>query len=517
MPAMLTAAPAPGSYPNRRLYANGASLWDVTSGSNGSCGTYLCQAEVGYDGPTGLGTPDGTAALAPDVLDLGAGTRTSCALTDGGTISRWGCDGDGEADAPAGTYVALSTGDSHSCAIDSGRALHCWGDDTFGQSSPPAGSYLTVSAGGGDSCAIGSNRSLHRWGDASHGVTTPPAGTYSAVSVGAYHSCAYLAASTECWGGNADGESTPLFATTSLPVAGTGYAYATDVTLSTAVVPAPTFSVTAGSLPAGFTLSTSGQLSGTSSTPGSYLFTVTASNGIAPAASQSLTLEIDYHPAPGAPTSVVAVASNTTAVVSWAAPVPNSDAPVTGYTVTSSPATTSCVLTLAMTCSFDGLTNHTNYTFSVTATSDYGTGPATSASATPVLGATYIPVTPNRLVDSRAGTRLGLKSSLKAGTPAEFVVINRSTDPNLNIPGDATAVTGNLTVTNQTSNGYLVLTPDHPSGTPTTSTLNFPRGDNRANAVTVPLSPTGTLWVTFIGTAGARTDVVFDVTGYFAP
>jgi subtilase family serine protease len=40
-------------------YAFAADLFDVTSGSNGSCGSYLCNAGVGYDGPTGLGTPNG--------------------------------------------------------------------------------------------------------------------------------------------------------------------------------------------------------------------------------------------------------------------------------------------------------------------------------------------------------------------------------------------------------------------------------------------------------------------------
>jgi subtilase family serine protease len=48
-----------GSYP----YAHTNSLNDVTSGSNGSCGTYLCNALPGYDGPTGLGTPNGTGAF----------------------------------------------------------------------------------------------------------------------------------------------------------------------------------------------------------------------------------------------------------------------------------------------------------------------------------------------------------------------------------------------------------------------------------------------------------------------
>jgi len=49
-----------GSYP----YAQSSSLYDVTSGSNGSCGRgYLCTAGPGYDGPTRLGTPNGTGGF----------------------------------------------------------------------------------------------------------------------------------------------------------------------------------------------------------------------------------------------------------------------------------------------------------------------------------------------------------------------------------------------------------------------------------------------------------------------
>lgn len=45
-------------------YNNTGALYDVTSGSNGSCGgSYLCTAKVGYDGPTGLGTPNGVSAF----------------------------------------------------------------------------------------------------------------------------------------------------------------------------------------------------------------------------------------------------------------------------------------------------------------------------------------------------------------------------------------------------------------------------------------------------------------------
>ena len=49
-----------GSYP----YSHTSSLFDVISGSNGSCGgSYLCTAGSGYDGPTGLGTPSTTSAF----------------------------------------------------------------------------------------------------------------------------------------------------------------------------------------------------------------------------------------------------------------------------------------------------------------------------------------------------------------------------------------------------------------------------------------------------------------------
>ena len=49
-----------GSFP----YGSAGSLFDVISGSNGSCGgSYLCTAGPGYDGPTGVGTPNGTGGF----------------------------------------------------------------------------------------------------------------------------------------------------------------------------------------------------------------------------------------------------------------------------------------------------------------------------------------------------------------------------------------------------------------------------------------------------------------------
>ena len=49
-----------GSYP----YSHKTALFDVTSGSNGTCGgSYLCTGKAGYDGPSGLGTPKGTSGF----------------------------------------------------------------------------------------------------------------------------------------------------------------------------------------------------------------------------------------------------------------------------------------------------------------------------------------------------------------------------------------------------------------------------------------------------------------------
>jgi hypothetical protein len=47
-------------------HAGSSSLHDIASGSNGSCTpSYLCTGTNGYDGPSGVGTPDGLAPSPP--------------------------------------------------------------------------------------------------------------------------------------------------------------------------------------------------------------------------------------------------------------------------------------------------------------------------------------------------------------------------------------------------------------------------------------------------------------------
>src|SRR5256885_10096457 len=60
----LAGAPLTGSYPNALPYQHADALNDVTTGSNG-CGFVFCVAGPAWDGPTGLGTPNGVAAFSP--------------------------------------------------------------------------------------------------------------------------------------------------------------------------------------------------------------------------------------------------------------------------------------------------------------------------------------------------------------------------------------------------------------------------------------------------------------------
>jgi subtilase family serine protease len=89
----LAGTPAPGTYPSSYIYAHQpAGLFDVTSGSNGSCSpAILCTAGAYWDGPTGYGTPNGTAAFTPKPTGAVAATtnqdgRVEIFATDPGGV-----------------------------------------------------------------------------------------------------------------------------------------------------------------------------------------------------------------------------------------------------------------------------------------------------------------------------------------------------------------------------------------------------------------------------------------------
>ncbi|WP_345866445.1 Ig-like domain-containing protein [Shewanella algae] len=103
-----------------------------------------------------------------------------------------------------------------------------------------------------------------------------------------------------------------------------------------------------------------------------------SSYNAAPTVTQSFTVNAVV---PGAPTSVNAVASDASATVSFSAPASTGGAAISSYTVTSSPggftaSGTGSPLTVS------GLSNGTDYSFTVSASNTAGTGPASSPSNT---------------------------------------------------------------------------------------------------------------------------------------
>jgi outer membrane protein assembly factor BamB len=211
----------------------------------------------------------------------------------------------------------------------------------------------------------------------------------------------------------------------------------------------------------------------------------------------------------GIPLSATAVTGNVTVVNSS-----NSWAIYLGPNPVASP-TTSTINFASGEIAGNGLTVALSTTGSLSATYISSAGNTTdlvfdvTGYFTPDLsGASYHPLAPARLLDTRSGN--GLSGALAANTPATFQVTGRG-----GVPANATAVTGNVTVVNSTNSWAVYLGPA-PVASPTTSTINFNAGQIKGNSLTVALSGTGSLSATYISTAGNTTDLVFDVTGYYA-
>lgn len=118
----------------------------------------------------------------------------------------------------------------------------------------------------------------------------------------------------------------------------------------------------------------------------------------------------------------------------------------------------------------------------------------------------YVPVSPVRVIDSRAAglTPLGPNQS-------------RTLDLTDLLPGPTTAVVLNLTAVNSTSNSYLTMWPAN-STRPTASNLQTAPGETRSVSVTVAVDNTTSndRLVNVYNNSGT-TDFVVDLFGYYAP
>jgi hypothetical protein len=127
----------------------------------------------------------------------------------------------------------------------------------------------------------------------------------------------------------------------------------------------------------------------------------------------------------------------------------------------------------------------------------------TAGSATAPGG--FVAVDQARVADSRSGSGVALAKVAAGGS------VTVQAGGSFEIPADASAVYANITVLNQTANGYLrAYAADQPA--PTTGALDF---DDSATAqsVAIPLSADGRFTV-LVG-AGGPVDLAIDIQGYF--
>jgi hypothetical protein len=121
-------------------------------------------------------------------------------------------------------------------------------------------------------------------------------------------------------------------------------------------------------------------------------------------------------------------------------------------------------------------------------------------------GSQYHTLVPARIMDTRSGLGLG---TFSAGVPQTLQVAG-----NGGVPTGASAVTANLTVTQQSRYGFASVGPSVDPSTPF-SNLNFPSGDNRANGLVVPLANDGSLQLVYGAADGYTTALILDVSGYY--
>lgn len=190
------------SYP----YSHTTSLFDITSGSNGSCGgSYLCTAGTGYDGPTGLGTPNSTGAFVPAGPPPGHLTLSfsSASITAGssttGTVGLVNADGTTGSAPSGGLSVSLSSSSAKGSFTPASPITVAAGASSanFSYSDTAAGTAtVTASASGWNSASASLSISA---GSASHLAVSP-----ASASLPTGGSQTFTASATDAYGNPAD-------------------------------------------------------------------------------------------------------------------------------------------------------------------------------------------------------------------------------------------------------------------------------------------------------------------------
>jgi hypothetical protein len=311
----------------------------VMSSGEAKCWGRNDEGQLGVSDSTSRFRPTTVVGLESGVASVDAAGKHTCAVTTTGAVKCWGLNdhgalGDGtteirrtptDVSGLGSGVVAVALGGQHSCALTNAGAVKCWGLNSSGQvgNGSVADAWTPVAVSG-----LGS------------GVAS--------ISAGGAYTCAQMTSgSLKCWGAGASGQVGDGTATQRL--------VPTDVPGATSNVAA----VSAGRAHACLE-----QVTG---------LTKCWAENESGQLGDGTTIDL-YGPfLPDPPTAVVAVRGDHQATVSWNAPVSDGGYPLSGYTVTSSPATAPAqvgpgVLNATVT----GLTNGTAYRFTVKATNTVG-------------------------------------------------------------------------------------------------------------------------------------------------
>ena len=296
----------------------------------------------------------------------------------------------------------------------------------------------------------------------------------------------------------------------SLPNGTLGAVYNQTLTASGGTGPY-VYSLQSGAWPAGVSLSGAGALTGTPTANGSFNVTVKATDANGCIGTRSYTLNVSAT----CPTITVNPAN---LPGGFAGTAYNQVITASGGTGPYTFTVDAGVLPNGVTLSNAGVLSGTpvaagSFNFTIKATDAQGCA-GTRAYTVNFGGAglMFYPLPfPLRLLDTRAGQQgCDTPGAPIAGGTARTQLARRTCN-NVTIPANALAVTGNVT-TVQSGGGYLTLYPSN-AGQPLVANTNFAPNEILNNVFTVGLGNDGAFKIF----ATSNTDVVVDVTGYYAP
>lgn len=295
-----------------------------------------------------------------------------------------------------------------------------------------------------------------------------------------------------------------------------GTAYNQPLTATGGTVPY-SFARTAGALPPGLSLSAAGVLSGTPTQPGNYSFTIAATDANGCVGTRAYTLGVGCIAVtiapPMLPGGAVGAAYNQTITAAGGAEP---------YRFTAS-GTLPPGLSLSLGGVLSGTpTQAGSFTFSITA-QDNGVCIGITGYTLTITGGTtsgslqFYPLPrPVRLLDTRTGaTGCDAPAAMIAGNTSRLQTAAGRTCDGITIPASARALTGNIT-TVESGGGFLTLYPGD-SQQPLAANSNYAPNEVLNNVFTVGLGQSGPDAGAFRIYVTSNTNIVVDVTGYYAP